>query len=445
MASPRVMIGKTLRNQTPVLDKFGMPVRAGSAASSRRPSDLAQQVVFGIFVALAIGVTLLQKLGYGSSPEKVVPLVVVIALVAMAVGIVFAKARFRPWRVALYLLFLIVSALTTVIFVADYSPTSLAFYAVLYLPLIVAFETSERTYRRCMRFYSNLSLVIVAIVVAQHLVQLTVGWRYWPNLDTLLPSTVLIPNFNYIQPIVWGMPYMKPNAIGFLEVSYLSQYLAMALIVEIVLFQRAWRMMAFAAAILSTFAGTGPLLLLVTAPVLVGTTRLRNNVIGVAALLAVGLIASELGWFDLIAHRLNEFQHNGTSANMRFVEPLNRIVQAIAQPEGVYSGIGPGMIEKAANFQWWPITKAVVEYGLIAGLLFYLFFTVALFDAPPNVRIAICVFVWFTFEGSLLTAINPISCVMFSTMFLIDRSEVRRRRRQEPPAVTPPAQMQATG
>lgn len=420
-----------LPDQPPqALDKFGMPIRLRSAIRQRSSpiaaGDSTQGAIFGIFVMLAISVTFLQKFGFGPNADTIVPLVVPITVLALIAGLAFGNLNFRPMRVTLYLLFILVSAITTLLFVTEYSPASLALYAVLYLPLVVSFPATEATYRRCMAFYSNLILVVVGIVIAQHVVQATVGWTYWPNLDKILPANVLIPNYNYIQPIVWNMPYMKPNAVFFLEVSYLSQYIALALIVEVVLLQRVWRMILFAGTLLATFAGTGPLLILLTAPVLVlGTSRVRTAVIVSLALVVVALLASELGWFDLISHRLDEFQHGGSSANMRFVEPLNRIVDALSTPAHVYSGIGPGLIEKAGIFQWWPLTKAIVEYGLIAGLLFYIFFTQAVFDAPPNVRMAVCLFVWFTIEGSLLTAINPATCMMFSTMFVIDRTARR--------------------
>ncbi len=421
----------------PTLDKYGMPARQGSVGGlrpdERATADPAQTIIFAIFVTLAISVTFLQKVGYGPNPDAVVPLVVPITMLALLAGMTFGGLTLRPMRMALYLLFILVSAVTTVIFVTDYSPSSLALYAVLYLPMVVTFPTSEATYRRCMRFYSNMALVIVGLEIAQHMIQLTAGWSYWPNLDKLLPANVLIPNYNYIQPIVWNLPYMKPNAVFFLEVSYLSQYIAIALIIEILLFQRIWRMILFGGAMLASFAGTGLLLILLTAPVLLlGTTRLRTAITITAVMVTLALIASELGWFDLISHRLDEFQRGGTSANMRFIEPLNRVLQAISAPGGVYSGIGPGLIEKAGNFQWWPITKAVVEYGLIAGVLFYVFFTYTLFDSPPSLRFAICLFVWFTLEGSLLTAINPISCVLFSTMFALERRAGRRARETAP-------------
>ena len=61
--------------------------------------------------------------------------------------------------------------------------------------MIVAFRVSDATCRRCMEFFSNLMIFVVGIVLEQHATQLTVGWKYWPNLDRILPANLLIPFF----------------------------------------------------------------------------------------------------------------------------------------------------------------------------------------------------------------------------------------------------------
>lgn len=46
---------------------------------------------------------------------------------------------------------------------------------------------------------------------------------------------------------------------------------------------------------------------------------------------------------------------------MRFAEPFNQLAAFVSDPQSLYRGIGAGQIEKALNFQWWPITKAILE------------------------------------------------------------------------------------
>lgn len=404
----------------PKLDRFGFPVK--------RPSRIASAVemqgsgaVFLIFVIITIGITLLQKIGYGSSPDAIVPVVVPLTLGALVVGLAFARPVFDTGRLALYFLLVIASGLSTALFAVNYSFKSFALYALLYLPMTIAFRVSDVTYRRCMGFFCNLMLWVVGIVLAQHAIQMTIGWQYWPNLDQILPKNLLIPFFNYVQPIVWGMNYMKPNGVFFLEVSFLSQFIALALGIEVVLFKRWWRVATLTGAVFITFAGTGLLLLLLTIPVLVGRVSIRNMLLSIIVIAVVGWLAWWLGWVDLVSHRFTEFDRSGASANMRFVEPFNRLAAFVSDPQSLYRGIGAGQIEKALNFQWWPITKAILEYGIIPGILFYAFFLYAMFNRAPSLRIAYMLVIWFSFEGALLTAVNPIACALLSTMFFVER------------------------
>jgi hypothetical protein len=405
---------------TPELDRFGFPLKRTSRSYST--ADAAGQApIFWVFATIAIGVTVLQKIGYGSSTDAIVPLVVPVTLGALVVALAIARQVFDAGRLALYFLFVIVSGLSTAIFAINYSFKSFALYAILYLPMTVAFRVSDATYQRCMSFFCNLMLGVVGIVLIQHAIQLTIGWQYWPNLDTILPKNLLIPFFNYVQPIVWGMNYMKPNGVFFLEVSFLSQFIALALGIEIVLFKRWWRVALLIVAVFITFAGTGLLLLLLTIPVLVGRVSIRNMIFSIIVFALIGWLAWWLGWVDLVSHRFTEFDRSGASANMRFIEPFNRLAVFVSDPQSLYRGIGAGQIEKALNFQWWPITKAILEYGIIPGLLFYAFFLYAMFNRAPSLRIAFMLVIWFSFEGALLTAVNPIACALLSTMFVVGR------------------------
>ena len=89
--------------------------------------------------------------------------------------------------------------------------------------------------------------------------------------------------------------------------SFLSQFIALALGIEIVLFKRWWRVAALTVAVFITFAGTGILLLLLTIPVLVGRVSIPNMMLSIIMIAAVGWLAWWLGWVDLVSHRFTEF------------------------------------------------------------------------------------------------------------------------------------------
>ncbi|QJU57278.1 hypothetical protein HL653_05230 [Sphingomonas sp. AP4-R1] len=404
--------------------------RSGEDAGALDPVTTTQQnIVFGVFAVLMICLTVFQKIGYVPSKAFIIPIILPVAYVALGVGVLFARPVFRPERAILYLALVTLSTLSNVLFAPKYSLGSMALYYALYLPFLVAFDTTRATYRRCLDFFCTVMLVFAGIVWAQHAIQISIGWQYWPNLDKLLPPSLLIPEFNYIQPIEWGLNLMKPSGIAFLEVSILSQFITFALIIELLYFQRVQRAVFFGATLLATFAGTGLVLLLVSLPIIFSRMNTRVFAIMLATAFFALFVALELHWFDLVAHRFGEFQETGSSANSRFIAPLDRIRIALIDPHGVYGGAGAGQIEAGGNTFWWPIAKTTVEYGLLEGIFFYVFYLTCLFDKAPSKQLAFVIAIWFSFEGTLLTALNPITCVMLSTMFVVrDEKRVRRRR-----------------
>jgi len=278
--------------------------------------------------------------------------------------------------------------------------------------------------------FSTVMVAMVGLEFAQHAMQIVAGPQSWPNLYRLLPSGMLIANFHYLQPLVWGSPYDKPQAFVFLETSFLSQFLALGLALEIMVFRRMWRMSLFTAGIFATFAGTGLLLLALTLPVMLGRASLRTTAIVIVVLIVAMAVAVESGWLATVANRFDEYQQNGASANHRFIEPFQRMADMLGHPSALYSGIGAGQIEKTDNFQFWPLAKVAVEYGYLTAALFYAFVLYALFDRAPSKVLAFTLVVWFSLEGALLTAVNPFVCMMLSSFFLLPRTAGTRR----PPA-----------
>ena len=402
--------------------------REDSAAANPALGDQQQQVVFGIFVAMLIAVTVLQKIGYALTASFAVPVALPVAYIALFVGVLFARPVFRPERLLLYLAVVTLCTLSNVLFARLYSVQSMIFCYLLYLPLLVAFEVKQETYRRCLLFLSNLMLVFAAVVWIQHGIQLSIGWRYWPDLDKLVPQQWLIPEYNYLQPIEWDNRLMKPSGICFLEVAVLSQFLVLALVVELLFLQRTWRAVFFGATLVATFAGTGLVLLALSLPIVFSRANMRVFGIILITAFAALFVALQLHWFDVVAHRFGEFQQVGSSGNSRFVAPLDRVRMALADARTIFGGVGAGQIERGSNIYWWPAVKVVVEYGLVEGIAFYAFYLFSMVDHTPSRQLAFVLALWFSFEGTLLIGLYPVTCVILSTMFFIPESRRGRRR-----------------
>ena len=401
-------------------DQFGFSgarkIRSGqNQEAGRREHD----ALFGMFAAMLLAMTFLQKIGIVTGSGAIFPIIVPVVFAILGVGMFYAKPVPRIGRIIAFTLAITTLLASTALFAPFYSMSSFVLLTALYLPFVFAFRADQKTYLRCMGFFSTLMLFFAAIVWAQHAVQFTVGWRMWPNLDKLLPQNLLIPDFNYIQPIRWGMDYMKPSGIFFLEVSTLSQFLALAIIIELIFFQRWPRIIFLGASIFATFAGTGLLLLIVAMPLLFIRMSVRTFIGVLVTALVVLYVAVQLDWFEMTMSRVDEFGKVGSSGSARFIEPLYRLAAPLASDVGLFSGIGPGQIEIGRDIFWWPITKLSVEYGLLEALVFYAFFFYCLFDGGMSRRLIFIVAAWYSFEGTLLTAYNPLSCVMLVTMFFI--------------------------
>lgn len=408
---------------------------ARDAAAPDRPQrtfTFEDSVLYALFGIGILGTIILQKIGWPLKAGGVAPIVMPLFIGAICLAPVLVRPRFDPIRVGGFFLLFVVASFSTFFLAPHYSASSLMLFAALYAPLVVSYETSQANYRRCMDLIVTVMLFFVGVTLAQHIVQVVGSFRLWPDLNRLLPAAWLIPDYNYIQPVIYGSRFMKPNAVAFLEVSLLSQYIALALAVELALFRRPVRMIVLTAGLMLTLAGTGALLMLMTLPVLLGRMRIKTAVLVIGLLVIVCLVAFRLGWFDVVSSRMDEYKHNGSSANLRFILPFERMLDFLKNPMSVISGIGAGQIEKGRGFIWWPFTKATIEYGLITGVIFYAYLIYALFRNAPDRAIAFVLLVWFTFEGTLLTAHNPLTLVLLGTLLRVAPEAAGGARRLRP-------------
>ena len=58
------------------------------------------------------------------------------------------------------------------------------------------------------------------------------------NLEDYIPDLFQYINYVYMNKLKWNLPWIKPNGIVFLEVSHLSQFIGMALVIELARFRR---------------------------------------------------------------------------------------------------------------------------------------------------------------------------------------------------------------
>ncbi len=219
----------------------------------------------GFFVVQLVGTIVLQKLAVpagGASLELCLPLLGAGLFAILLRG----ELVIDPIRLVTFALFLVSCLLSQLLSGSTLSGPAFLLMIALYAVMVVQVEVSEVTYLRCLNVFQTAMLVVVGIVVIQHVMQVLGSWTLWPNLDKLLPQQLLLPGYNYLQPLKYASRFYKPHGIFFLETSMVSQFAALAAIIELVYFRRITRLVSYVALLLMLFAGTGILVLGLTLP-----------------------------------------------------------------------------------------------------------------------------------------------------------------------------------
>src|SRR5690606_12127460 len=111
-----------------------------------------------------------------------------------------------------------------------------------------------------LRLFVNIAALTVPLIVLQWTLQFTVKPGLWFNIETLIPKALLVPDYYYERLVRYGSPLTKPNGIFFLEVSFLSQMIALAIVIEVACFHDMRRVAVLLFGLAATTAGTGILL-----------------------------------------------------------------------------------------------------------------------------------------------------------------------------------------
>lgn len=308
------------------------------------------------------------------------------------------------------------------------SLTSLALLIMLYLPFCFRLRAEFHGLRfRLMEFFNRLMLLLAVVALAQWGAQIA-GWQYRDPLATL-PSSLLLQTYNTFYPIAYGSSIIKTNAVVFLEPSFCSQYLALAIIVQLLLGRNRWRLVLYAAALLTTVSGTGVLLLGLGLCML---AIRRGGRWTVQALLVVGVVGALLSLTPLgkiVSSRSTEASTTNSSGNVRFVAPYVQVFDGFARDvPTMLVGRGPGAVTRSTGSLFfnpegvevnYPVLpKLAAEYGLVATLAFAWFITVAILRGARSPTLAaVLLLLYFILSGSLLQPATVYTVLVLAALF----------------------------
>lgn len=304
--------------------------------------------------------------------------------------------------------------------ITEVSPQSLFLIVTLYAVLCVAPVPLGNT-RDVLYVYNTHMMLMGVLGILQFLAQFA-GVRFF-TFRGIVPDSFLIEfAYNVVIPTSYLSPVFKSNGVFFLEPSLFSQFTALALAAEVLLFRRPAFILVYCLAIVASYSGSG-LLTLATALVVLSVIRPRYTLFLFALAVAAALMLAVLSKvapqvYDYYTTRALEFRTSGSSGYQRYVTPY-MLLGAVAQGWGLVVGYGPGSAEKfrllGFDYDINAMVKIVVEYGLIgAGLFFGFLFTAIGKRGSGSFLIVLCMSWYFLGGGYQLT-----SCVVHTIAALL--------------------------
>ena len=396
---------------------------AGAAALRARSHGAAAHVVAVCCFNIA-AIIFLQRIVLPLGGVQSVSCLLPIAGISLLYLLCTGAAAFGTHALLSCALFLTAALVSQVVGGTAFSVTSLALLMAIYVLCPVAIRVGWADYIRILAFFQNCMTVVALAAFAQYVTQL--AGLGMPLLEHFVPERLIVKDFVYLQEVLWASGLYKPNALVMLEASFLSQFLAFALIVEFWIFRRPKLMLLFGAMLVLTFSGTGMILAAVTLAFMVWKRGLdRMTAILSAGLICVAVALLVSGWLEAITGRVAEFSDPSTSGGLRFVAPFLRVYETLDAGDlnTILWGAGAGFIDldNEVGVAWNPPTKVWVEYGLVVFVAYWAFLA-ALARRAPSPAIALALAVEYLFlSGALLQPPIVFACYFLGVGYSVDR------------------------
>jgi hypothetical protein len=354
-------------------------------------------------------VTVLQRFAVPGT-KGIVGVGFVLSFGVAALGVTTGTLRISPARFAFYTFSMAGLLFTLLIKTEPYSPSSFLMLAVMYMPFTAVMPVAPNEYRWGLDIFQRVMSVLAWCGLAQMAFQFVLGPGAMFPLDLILPKSFFISGFHLEIPIIGTTGYLKSNGLVFLEPSHFSQFLALSIIVELLYFKRFERLILLAAAYLTSFSGTGLVLMAIVMLPLILRNRLYWILAVLAILVIIAPILHDVPPFSLFFDRLSEFSNPMSSGSMRFFGPYWFTGDVLfTHPDKLIFGYGPGTVADVMKQVDYDVqdsswVKLIVEYGLIGTAAFLPFYIYVLFARSGDRLLSFACLVQFLMLGGFLNS-----------------------------------------
>lgn len=341
-------------------------------------------------------------------------------------GMLLLLGRFvvSPMLAMLFLGTMALLALSMALSVSVASIPSFAYLFTIYFLYAFKLRYRQGAFTYTLDFFQSLMTFCAALGIVQFLAQFVAPFEFVFPIDAFVPEQFrYTEQFNVIIPLTYESPIMKSNGVLFLEPSFFSQFLGLAIIIELTGRQRPVRLALFGAAMLVSYSGTGMSMVALFLPwILIQRGNLQLLVLGLVAGVLL-LVTGDALNLNLLTERVGEFGAEQSSGFARFISPYYLIRDfLIEDPAALLFGLGAGSIETVVSRAFaraylahdpaW--IKVTFEYGLIAAICLLGYITVALRQGSRHRLLAWAILYLFLFLGGYL--LNGMMHAVFVTL-----------------------------
>lgn len=349
--------------------------------------------------------SLLSKFGIPGYTTLGIGIALPLMMLVLAFGIINDGVRIEPRRLGFYGITLSVLILPQLLRAGTFSLNSLMMLALLHLPYVLVVKRGDELAPKALTFFLYIARLLAVLAVAQYYLQGVVDKAYLYPLDNLVPQEFIVQGFNAQGTISYGSTQVRATGMFMLEPSFLTQFLAVAIVAESVTSRRLWPLGLYAVGIVTAHAGTGLLVLLISMPFVVFIHRRWDLlVLGVLGIVAV-LVFGELLNLDFITSRTNEFNDPNSSGFARFVGGFYMFQQMLWPnlPRALF-GYGAGAFMDYVHLfdievADMPMTKMIFEFGLVGAFTYFAFIASSLFASPLPRMLSVAIGLTFLLNG----------------------------------------------
>jgi hypothetical protein len=328
-----------------------------------------------------------------------------VMMAALAVGMVNNCVRIEPRRLGFYCLTLAVLVLPQLLQAETFSSQSLMMLAALHIPYVMVLTRGHELALRALQFFLHVATLLACLAIAQYFLQAYVDRALLYPIDNLIPQQFVVQGFNAQSTIHYASTQLRATGMFMLEPSFLTQFLAVAIVAETLTSKRLWRLGLYGAGILVAHAGTGMLILLVCMPFVIITRRRWDLVLLGALGIAIVFVFAEALNLDLITNRIGEFSDPNSSGFARFVGGFYMFDQMLwPDLTRALFGYGAGSFMEYTHLFTtevadMPMTKMIFEFGLVGAAVYFCFIASCLFSSPLPKLLSLGVAVSFLLNG----------------------------------------------